>query len=134
MILLDTCTIIYASDDKPISNQADAAIQNAHDAGGLFVSLISAWEIGQLASRGRLAIATDPLRYFRVFLEKSQCRLCEISYELLIASSFLPGNIHRDPMDRIIIETARRNDLTVVTRDRAILAYGKEGHVRTLAC
>jgi PIN domain nuclease of toxin-antitoxin system len=37
-------------------------------------------------------------------------------------------------MDRLLIETARSQDLTLVTSDRAILAYGTEGHVKTLAC
>ncbi|HTO31803.1 MAG TPA: hypothetical protein VL202_11575 [Pararhizobium sp.] len=32
------------------------------------------------------------------------------------------------------IATARERDLTIITRDRAILAYGAAGHVKTLAC
>jgi len=46
----------------------------------------------------------------------------------------LPQLIHKDPIDRILIATARENDLTIITRDRAILSYGAAGHVRTLAC
>ncbi len=53
---------------------------------------------------------------------------------ILVAASYLPEPLHNDPMDRIIIATAREHDLTVITRDRLILAYGAAGHVRTLAC
>jgi PIN domain nuclease of toxin-antitoxin system len=37
-------------------------------------------------------------------------------------------------MDRLLIATARHFDYTLVTNDRAILAYGALGHVKTLAC
>lgn len=42
--------------------------------------------------------------------------------------------LNNDPIDRILIATAREHDLTIITRDRAILAYGAAGHVKTLAC
>ena len=46
-----------------------------------------------------------------------------------VDSSFLPTPLHNDPADRILIATAREHDLTIITRDRAILAYGAAGHV-----
>lgn len=61
-------------------------------------------------------------------------RVEALSPEVLIESSFLPGMLHRDPADRILIATARTYDLTLVTRDRTILEYSREGHVRALAC
>lgn len=134
MILLDTCAIIFASEDRPISDEASLAIDAAYKKQALYVSPISAWEIGSLGARGRLALATDPVRYFQIFLEKSGCRLCDMGYELLIASNFLPGVRHKDPTDRILIESARRFGFTLITRDRAILTYGAAGHVKTLAC
>ena len=57
-----------------------------------------------------------------------------VTAETFIASCFLPEPFHKDPFDRILIATAREHDLTIITRDRAILAYGAAGHVRTLAC
>ena len=52
----------------------------------------------------------------------------------LAASSFLPGQPPADPADRVLIATARAMDLILITRDQAILDYGQEGWVRTLAC
>ena len=46
----------------------------------------------------------------------------------------LPELTHRDPTDRMLIATARAHDLTLITRDRAILAYAAAGHVRAVAC
>jgi PIN domain nuclease of toxin-antitoxin system len=52
----------------------------------------------------------------------------------MVASSFLPGSYRRDPRDRILIAMARETGARILTRNRAILAYGAAGHVRTLAC
>jgi PIN domain nuclease of toxin-antitoxin system len=54
--------------------------------------------------------------------------------ELLIASSYLPGDPPRDPADRIIVATARDLGATLITRDRALLGYGEQGHVSVVEC
>ena len=53
---------------------------------------------------------------------------------LLIESSYLPGKFHKDPVDRILVATARFHGYALVTSDRAILNYGQEGYLKTLAC
>jgi PIN domain nuclease of toxin-antitoxin system len=57
-----------------------------------------------------------------------------MSPELLIASSYLPGKPPNDPTDRIIAATARELGATLLTRDRALLEYGKQGHIAVLEC
>jgi len=61
-------------------------------------------------------------------------RLASLSPELLIAASFLPGAPPRDFADRIIAATARDLGATLMTRDRALVNYGAQGHVSVLAC
>ena len=61
-------------------------------------------------------------------------KLAELSPDILIAASFLPGKPPNDPMDRILIATARELAATLVTRDRAVIAYGEQGNVSVLAC
>jgi PIN domain nuclease of toxin-antitoxin system len=133
-LLLDTCAIIFVSQNQNLSPGSAAAIEEAGALGALFLSPISSWEIGRSVAGRTLALTTDPLGFFQQFIESTAAKLCGMSPDILVASSFLPGVIHKDPFDRIIIETARRNNLSVVTSDRAILAYGAEGHVKTLAC
>ena len=133
-LLLDTCTIIFITKNSGISKLTAGQIDEASNCGKLFLSPISSWEIGRGISARRLSIAGDPLQFFMDFLEGSSAKLCDMGPNTLVRSSFLPGNIHKDPFDRILIETARQNNLTLVTSDRAILAYGATGHVKTLAC
>jgi PIN domain nuclease of toxin-antitoxin system len=58
----------------------------------------------------------------------------EMSAGLLIESQSLPGDIHKDPYDRIIAATAREYGYTVMTRDRALLDYGGQGYLSVMPC
>jgi PIN domain nuclease of toxin-antitoxin system len=133
-LLLDTCAIIFITKDSDISVDTASKIDAASNSGNLYLSPISSWEIGRGVAGHRLSIAGDPLRFFLDFMNGASAKLCQMGPDTLVASSFLPGRIHKDPFDRILIETARRNNLTLVTSDRAILAYGAQGHVKTLPC
>lgn len=134
-LLLDTCAIIWIALSEPIAPEAVAALRAAGAAGEkVRVSPISAWELGLLSYKKRLATARSPLSIFGEVVATPGIRIEALSPEVLIEASFLPGIFHRDPADRILIATARAFDLMLVTRDRVILNYAKEGHVRALAC
>jgi PIN domain nuclease of toxin-antitoxin system len=134
-LLLDTCAIIWIAVNQPMKPEAVAAMNSSFAAGEkVRVSPISAWELGLLSAKGRLSTARSPIDLFTEAITTPGVRIEALSPEVLIDASFLPGAIHRDPADRILIATARKLDLTLVTRDRTILDYAREGHVRALAC
>lgn len=111
------------------------AIDDAHDRGEkVFVSPITAWEAGMLGSKGRFRARYSPQRWWTLLISLPQIALAELPPHVLLESSFLPGLIHRDPADRIIAATAREYGFTVMTRDRALLDYGKQGHLSVLEC
>ena len=134
-LLLDTCAVIWIASDAPLSDSAVQAIDTAADAGEpLMLSPITGWEIGLLVRRGRLALPTEPAAWLDRVMEAPNVLLAELTPHVLLASSFLPAHPPDDPADRIFIATARKHDLTIVTRDRSILDYASAGHVRALAC
>ncbi len=134
-LLLDTCAIIWVANDEPIAKEAREAIAAALQADApVYVSPISAWEVGMLAARRRISLRMTPEKWFDRLLGAPGLRLAELPPSLLIASSFLPGDTPADPADRIIAATAREYDLRVVTRDRRLLAYAESGYCRALAC
>jgi PIN domain nuclease of toxin-antitoxin system len=133
-LLLDTCVVIFTSQQAEITAMADKSINEAAKSGQVHISPITAWELGMAMARGRMTSPMSALEFFERYVERGGCHLCGLTPEILVQASFLPGYIHRDPADRILIATARILDLVLVTRDRAILAYGAEGHVKTLAC
>lgn len=134
-LLLDTHAAIWITEDQPLASGAIEAIDTAYRTGRpVFVSAITAWEVGLLVARNRLSLVAKPERWFQRLLAIPGVKLADLSPDILIASSFLPGDPPRDPADRIILATARDLGATLVTRDRLILKYGEAGQVSTIAC
>lgn len=134
-LLWDTCAAIWISEQAELSKPALDLLAAAYTEGvPCYVSPISAWEVGLLASRGRLQLQIAPERWFQKLCESPGVKLAPMSPELLIASSFLPGKPPRDPADRIVAATARDLGATLMTRDSVLLDYGKQGHLSVVRC
>ena len=59
--------------------------------------------------------------------------VCEpITPHIAVTSTRLPGYFHGDPADGIIVATARHPQCPVITADREILSYAKEGYVKSI--
>jgi PIN domain nuclease of toxin-antitoxin system len=87
------------------------------------------------AGRARAAAIADPAGTLVANLfDVPGVKLADMSPDLLTASSYLPGEPPSDPMDRIIAATARELGATLITRDRALLRYGAQGHVAVVEC
>jgi PIN domain nuclease of toxin-antitoxin system len=134
-LLLDTHAAIWIVGNKRIAREAEEAINTVHETNGtLLVSPITAWEVGLLVSLKRVDVFATPQRWFARLLSIPNVRLAELSPDILIESSFLPGKPPKDPADRILLATARDIGATLITRDRALLRYGEDGQVSTIAC
>jgi len=123
-----------AEDERLIELGARAVIAAAMRTREVFLSPITAWEIGLLAERGRLSLDRSLDDYIATLFDPRRFRLAPVTPVVAARSSFLPGELHRDPADRMLVATARDVGLTLVTRDERLLAYGRAGHLRTLAC
>ena len=138
-VLLDTCAVIWLANGDPLASSATDAIVHAGLADGVFVSPASAWEIGLLSKpkRGRnLAVQflPDPKTWFARVMAGPAIREATLTPEIAIDASFLPGELHGDSGDRLIVTTARHLGVPVVTRDQRIIAYGRNGHVQIVPC
>lgn len=138
-VLLDTCAVIWLANGDDLAETAMAAILQAGREGGIHVSPISAWEIGMLgrARPGRSAAVSfrpDPKTWFARFLSGPAIKLAELTPEIAIDASWLPGELHADPADRLIVATARYLGMPVVTRDQRIIAYRAAGFIDVWPC
>ncbi|MEY4908103.1 MAG: hypothetical protein RL260_1821 [Pseudomonadota bacterium] len=131
-VLLDTHVLVWLVEgDERLSIRARTAIDEAGDQ--VWISAITPWEIGMLASKGRLRLGQAVERWMGAVLALPGVRLAELSPAIAIASSHLPGAPHGDPADRIIAATARHLDLTLVTADQKLLDQGARGYLRVIA-
>lgn len=123
MIVLDThIWVWWVHADLRLTAQQLVALQE-HESEGLGVSAISCWEVAKLVEYGRLALPCPVGDWINQALAYPGIRLLELTPEIAVESTQLPGAFHRDPADQIIVATARVYDCALLTADRKILTY-----------
>ncbi len=133
-ILLDTLIAIWLADNNPRLGRSIASLlEDGFNKNKLCMSIISAWEIGLLVSKKRLDLGQPPLSWLDIFIRRFKINLLEISPEIAVNSSYLPGKMHGDPADRIIIATAMTYGVDIVSADKNIISYAKQGFVRIIS-
>ena len=114
-------------------SEAQTALRAAVDAQRVAISDASPWELLDKAHRGRLHTTLPPRAWVNRALGAPGLRSLPLTRTLLLDSAELPHDPPRDPFDRVIIATARQEGMTLVTADRAVLAWASTtGAVRTL--
>lgn len=124
MIILDTHTWVWwVSDPEKLSAPARERIEKAVIKKDIFISSISAWEVAMLTARGRLKLTMD----VREWIAKSESlpflRFIPVTNQISVKSVYLPGKLHSDPADRIIIATAIIQEAVLITADDKIRGY-----------
>ena len=133
--MLDTCAAIWISDEEPLSPSAKTALEASAAARlPVMVSITSAWEMGMLIARNSASSSMSVHAWFDALVVPPYSQAVDLSAAVLINASFLPGQPPRDPFDRLFISTAREHGYRIMTRDRKILDYAEQGHVRAIPC
>jgi PIN domain nuclease of toxin-antitoxin system len=133
-ILLDTHAAIWSAEGL-LKADAAAVVKAASLRRELLLSPISAWEIGMLIRRGRLAVSFKPEEYVRVLFGQSGIVVANVSPAIAVAAGMLPEKLVADPADRILIATANAYGARLLTRDKRIHDYAKTAaELRCIAC
>ena len=85
-------------------------------------------------SRPALRFLPDPGEWFARVMAGPAIRQAALTPQIAIDASYLPGELHGDPADRLLIATARHLGVPIVTRDTKIIAYAGLGFVQAVAC
>ena len=129
--LLDTHAWVWLiQDDKKLSHANSQLMEDALASLQLFVSVISIWEVALLVQRERLQLERSLESWLDLSFTRWAVQMADLTREIAIESTRLPGEFHRDPADRILAATARIEDLTLLTRDQRMLNYARQGHLR----
>ena len=125
--LLDTCALIWSSGaEEMLSAAARAAMTNPR--GKFYVSAASSGEVACAQQRKRLELPMHWKPWFRKMLDTNGWECLPVTLEVMEEAYSLPEPFHPDPVDRIMVATARIHDLVLLTADRKILEYP---HVRS---
>ena len=119
-MILDTCALLWlASGDRQLSEHARELI---HQSKEVSVTSISAFELGQKYQRGKLSLPTPPSEWFKAIIQHHGLTVFDLSASICFAATELPP-IHNDPFDRLIIATARSQQMPVITTDSIFNQY-----------
>jgi len=121
-VLLDTNAIIwFAFAPDELGRRARDLLLDARDRQALNLSVVTLWEMAVLIRRGRFQLDVDLARWARD-TEDAGSVFLSVDTPVVLEAYRLP-DFHADPADRFLVATARLNGLTLITGDRAILAW-----------
>jgi PIN domain nuclease of toxin-antitoxin system len=121
VIVLDTHAWIWWVDNHPrlrpaVRDQIDAETD-------VRISAITLLEIATAVSLSRLVLRPSVDRWLDIAQSTASLRIEPLTSSICLESVRLPGEIHRDPADRLIVALARQIAAPLCTADRKLLAY-----------
>ena len=130
-MLLDTHAWIWAATDEPgrLGPKTRRAISRAAAAGTLLVTTASVFEITALATAGRLRLNQSAEKWVRDSVALGGLRVVDIDMDIAIDAGAIPSAALADPIDRMLVASARAYDVPLVTRDRQIIDYANRSRL-----
>ena len=124
-MLLDTHTWLWHAlgDATRVRPRARHEIDRAGARGAIVVSVVSMFEVTALSTAGRLRLVPSAEAWMRQSIDAGRIRIAEVTFTIAIEAGSIPKLALPDPMDRLLVATARSLDVPIVTRDARILDY-----------
>ncbi len=120
MIVLDPrIWVWWVHNDVRLTDKLWEHIQANADE-GLGVSVFSCWEVAKLVAINKLTLHCPIDEWIDTALTYPGIQLLELTPQIAIELTRLPGEFHRDPADQIIVATARVHDYPLLTVDDRI--------------
>jgi PIN domain nuclease of toxin-antitoxin system len=121
--------------EAALTKEAAQTVVAAASREELLISPISAWEIGTLVGKGRLKLSMPVQDYVAQLYARRGVTVAPFTPGIALAASVLPGSLHGDPADRILVATAAALGAQLVTRDGKLQEYARlTRHIRCLPC
>jgi PIN domain nuclease of toxin-antitoxin system len=129
VIVLDTHIWVWWVHNETQLNDRQRELIREHEDEGLGVSIFSCWEVAKLVELERLSLHCSIDEWLETALQYPGVQLLALTPEIVVESTQLRDEFHRDPADQLIVATARIYDCPLLTVDDRILKYP---HVKLL--
>ena len=131
MLLLDNHVCIWSGegDERRLGARTRRLLHRAQSQDAVRISAVTIFEITALHTMGRLRLARTPEQWTRDYLSLTGVRLVEFSAAIALDAGTIPRTALSDPLDRLLVATARQNDATFVTCDQRIVDYANSRHL-----
>lgn len=123
MIVLDTHVWLFWINDslEELSMKAQKVIQSEKTIG---ISVISCWEIAMLVAKKRIKMSMDVQSWIDQALKYPGIKLLDLTPEIAVLSTRLPGDFHGDPADRFIAAICMDQKSCLISKDQRIKTWG----------
>ena len=125
LLLLDTHVWIWSVEGqvRRVGRRTRQLLSRAEAADAIRVSSATVFEVAALHTAGRLRLARAPEQWIREALGVAGVRLAPLSAAIALDAGGIPRAAIADPLDRLLVATARQLDATFLTSDTRILEY-----------
>lgn len=134
-MLFDTHVWLWVveGERRRLGRRTQRLIERADAARQLHVSTASIFEVGALHTAGKIHLSMPIELWIDSSIERGGLRLTAVTRPIAVDGGLIPVTALRDPIDRMLVATARHLDVPLVTRDGPILDYAHAtGLVRTV--
>ena len=133
MLLLDTHVWIWSADGdtRRVGPKSRTLLSKAEAREEIRVSPVTIFELTALHTLGRLRLSRPIEQWVSESLDAAGVRVAELTPSVAVDAGSIPRSALADPLDRLLVSTARHLDAVFVTADRQILEYAvASGNVR----
>jgi PIN domain nuclease of toxin-antitoxin system len=133
VLLLDTHVWLWniGGDARRLGRRAKQLLSRAGSQEAILISPVTLFEVAALHAAGRLHLTHPPEQWIREALHAPGARLADFSAGMAVDAGALTRTALPDPLDRMLVATARQLGATFLTADTRVLAYARDtGNVR----
>jgi PIN domain nuclease of toxin-antitoxin system len=121
-VLLDTHVLLHWLEaGKRLSAQQKRIIARGSPQNPLLIADVTLWEIATLYELGRIRLRLPLRDWLDAAAAPPLVECIPISPAIATEVAMLPPTFHRDPVDRILVATARVLGATLLTQDQRII-------------
>jgi len=125
MILLDTHALIWWTLSPVYLSKKAKTICAEIEKSNAFISSISIWEIGIKIKNNKIDIGMSISEYLEKIKLMNLIDIIPVDEKIWVESLMLEWS-NRDPADRVIVATAKLNNLTILSKDSVIRQFYKK--------
>jgi PIN domain nuclease of toxin-antitoxin system len=133
VLLLDTHVWVWSveGDVRRIGRRTRQLLLRAQARDAIRVSPVTVFEVGALHTLGRIRLTLAVDQWVRQSLDAPGIRIAEVTPPVALDAGHIPRSALADPLDRLLVATARHLAATFVTADEGVLEYAvTTGQVR----
>jgi PIN domain nuclease of toxin-antitoxin system len=127
VLLLDTHAWIWTvhGDARRIGRRSRRLLSRAASREALRLSVVTIFEVTALHTLGRIRLTRPLEEWIRESCRAAGVRIAELSSAMAIDAGAIPRSALADPIDRLLVATARQLDAVFLTSDASILDYAE---------